>query len=340
MRKAPAYWYSDQAPVYLLPLSALFLCLSSLRRLLFALGIKRSYALPVPVIVVGNINVGGTGKTPLTVWLVKLLRQAGYKPGIITRGYGGEAQRWPQQVRADSDPRMVGDEPVLLARQCACPVVAGPDRVQAGRALLEYSDCDIIISDDGLQHYRLRRDLELVVIDGARGFGNGRLLPAGPLRERPTRLQQVDFVINNGGPLGIAPQGATPEVLMYLQQGAARNLVHTDRHKPLMEFVGQPVHAVAGIGHPRRFFDSLSAQGLDVVTHAFDDHHAYVATDFGFATGQPVLMTEKDAVKCARFAQDDWWWVPVEASFGASFAQQFLQRVEHVSAVKRAANKG
>lgn len=314
----------------MLPLAGLFFLLSSLRRCLYAVGVKRSYTLPVPVIVVGNITVGGTGKTPLVVWLVKLLRRAGYKPGIISRGYGGEAQRWPQQVRADSDPRMVGDEPVLLARQCGCPLVAGPDRVKAAQALLEHADCDVVISDDGLQHYRLKRDIELVVIDGARRFGNGRLLPAGPLRELPTRLSSVDFVINNGGPL--AHNG---EVLMRLAQADARNIVQAQTRRPLQAFTNETVHAVAGIGHPQRFFDALSSQGLKLKEHAFDDHYHFGANDFAFDDESPVLMTEKDAVKCGRFAKPHWWWVPVEASLNESFAVQLLARLKHACDAKR-----
>ena len=191
-------WYSTSTPLLLLPFEWLFRLLVLLRRLAFRLGLKPSYALPVPVIVVGNISVGGTGKTPLVVWLVSLLRKAGYHPGIVSRGYGGKAERWPQQVRPDSDPQTVGDEPVMLAQRCACPIVAAPDRVAAAKLLLKHTKCDLIITDDGLQHYRLKRDIEIVVVDGERRFGNGHCLPAGPLREPQSRLAEVDFVIANG----------------------------------------------------------------------------------------------------------------------------------------------
>lgn len=320
MKKLVEQWYSPQAPLWLLPLSWVFSLLVLLRRLAYGAGVLRSQRLPVPVIVVGNISVGGTGKTPLVVWLVKLLQQAGYRPGIITRGYGGQAQQWPQQVAPGSDPLLVGDEPVLLAQRCGCPIVAAPDRVAAARQLLEHSGCDILIGDDGLQHYRLRRDIEIVVVDGVRRFGNGHLLPAGPLREPLSRLRRVDYVVVNG----VAASG---ELAMELLPGMLSSLSDSDRTASLADFHGQQLHAVAGIGNPSRFFDLLRREGIPVIEHPFPDHHRFVAEDLAFADGLPLLMTEKDAVKCRRFADARMWYLPVEARLDHSFAARLLRQL-------------
>ncbi|MCC9002187.1 MAG: tetraacyldisaccharide 4'-kinase, partial [Candidatus Competibacter sp.] len=197
------YGYSlNLVAVLLWPLSLLFGLVARIRRFLYRNNVLKSVGLSVPVIVVGNISVGGTGKTPLVAQLVELLRDAGYKPGVVGRGYGGQSTQWPRSVMADSDPVQVGDEPVLLARRCRCPVVVGPDRVVAAQLLYETYDCNVIISDDGLQHYRLRRDIEIAVVDGFRRFGNAACLPAGPLREPPSRLREVDFVVSNGAARG------------------------------------------------------------------------------------------------------------------------------------------
>lgn len=324
MKQLVQQWYSARAPLWLRPLSWLFALLVMLRRLAYKARLLRSYRLPVPVVVVGNISVGGTGKTPLVTWLVKTLQQAGYRPGVITRGYGGQAQHWPQQVRPDSDPVMVGDEPVLLAQRCGCPIVAAPDRVLAARQLLEYSNCNILISDDGLQHYRLQRDIEIVVVDGVRRFGNGHCLPAGPLREPVSRLKQVDFVVANGAAMG-------GEVAMQLLPGAVRSLSDDNRVVPLPEFCGQQLHAVAGIGNPTRFFELLKRNGLTVIEHPFPDHHTFVAADLAFADELPVLMTEKDAVKCRRYADDRMWYLPVEAQLDESFSHSIMQQIKRLT---------
>lgn len=307
MKRLDYYWYNKNLFVQLLlPLSWLFGLLVLMRQFAYRLSILKTHKLPVPVIIVGNITVGGTGKTPLVVWLVARLEAEGYTPGIISRGYGGAARHWPQQVRPDSDPQMVGDEAVLLARRCQCPMSVGPDRVAAAQALLEYTDCDIIVSDDGLQHYALGRDAEIAVIDGVRRFGNGHCLPAGPLREPLSRLESIDIVVSNGVP---GPR----EYQMTLQTGSACRLDDSWVQRPLDSFAGQRVHAVAGIGNPERFFRQLEERGLEIIEHSFPDHHPFSQTDIDFGDDLPVLMTEKDAVKCRLFATQKYWYVPVDA---------------------------
>lgn len=309
----------------LLPLSAVYCLLVGIRRRLYRWGLLKSGKLPVPVIVVGNITVGGTGKTPVVVWLAHWLLGKGFSPGIITRGYGGESAHWPRQVDADSPASEVGDEAVLLYRRSACPVYAGPDRFKTGRRLLSEQDCDIIISDDGLQHYALDRDLELAVIDGERRFGNGLYLPAGPLRERKNRLHEVDLVLVNGA----AEEGEHP-----LRVSGAHALSVKDRceSKPLSEFAGKNVEAVAGIGNPERFFGMLESVGVKITRHAFPDHHPFKSQDLVPFAGNTVLMTEKDAVKCEAFAGDDVWFVPADASLNENFTHQLellIDRLKH-----------
>ncbi|WJW76781.1 tetraacyldisaccharide 4'-kinase [Thiohalobacter sp. IOR34] len=326
LRHLPELWYRRHPLlVLLLPLSLLYCGLVLLRRQAYRLGLLRTRRLAVPVIVVGNISVGGTGKTPLVAWLAERLAAAGYRPGLVARGYGGRARSWPQQVRPDSDPAAVGDEPVLLARLSGRPMAVGPDRVAAAEALLAHSDCDLIISDDGLQHYRLARDIEIAVIDGVRRLGNGLCLPAGPLREPPSRLQTVDFKVCNG----VAGPG---EYAMRLSIRKARRLNDAADERPLAAFRGSPVHALAGIGHPQRFFEALRRQGLEIIPHSFPDHHAFQAADLAFAAdGRPVLMTEKDAVKCQRLGLDNLWLVPLEVQLDARFEAELLERLETCS---------
>lgn len=309
-------WYGRSPLVWLLlPLSALYCAAVLGRRWLYRVGHKTVHSVGVPVIVVGNITAGGTGKTPLVIWLAQFLKAQGYRPGLVARGYGGGMAKWPQAVTPDSDPASVGDEPVLLARATGCPMAVAPDRVAAAHALLATHDCDVILSDDGLQHYALGRDIEIAVIDGARRFGNGHCLPAGPLREPPSRLREVDLIVANGSP-------AAGEFAMRVQTDEAVNLLHGER-RPLTAFRAQPVHAVAGIGHPARFFASLQAAGLDIRAHAFPDHHAYRPEDLRFADG-PVLMTAKDAVKCRRFARSDCWSVETSVDIDQAFSARLL----------------
>lgn len=316
MKRLDHYWYARSPWLLLLtPLSLLYRVIVSVRRFAYRSGIKRSTRVSLPVIVVGNISVGGTGKTPLVAWLAGYLREKGYAPGIVSRGYGGRASYWPQQVRADSDPAVVGDEAVLLAATTGCPMAVAPDRVAAAQALVDQGDCDVIISDDGLQHYALQRDIEIAVIDGVRRFGSGFLLPAGPLREPVKRLRQVDLVVVNG-------LGGGAEHRMILQQGDAHNLQDPDRVCALQAFRSLRVHAVAGIGHPDRFFRALQQAGLQLETHTFPDHHVFQPEDIRFADGRPVIMTEKDAVKCRHFATRDDWYVPVEASLSGEFRER------------------
>ncbi len=301
-------WYGNsRLSLPLLPLSLLYGLVVALRRLGYRSGLRRAHRFRAPVVVVGNLTVGGTGKTPLVIWLAGHLKELGFRPGIVSRGYGGRASHWPQQVRPDSDPVVVGDEAVLLARRTGCPMCVAPDRVAAVEALLTHTDCDIVISDDGLQHLAMGRDLEILVVDGDRGLGNGRLLPAGPLREPASRLEQVDLVISNGRWRDEVPvmQVVRPRLVPLSQEDPEE--VHA-----LEEAAGHRVHAVAGIGNPQRFFDLLTGHGLEVVPHPFPDHHDYRPGDLDFEPDLPVVMTEKDAVKCRRFARPDHWVVEID----------------------------
>lgn len=324
MKKTLVRWFEDAwykemyISAWFMPLSLLYVDVMRLRRWLYKTGRLSSTRLPVPVIIVGNLTVGGTGKTPLVIWLVELLQRQGYKPGVISRGYAGTANQKPQVVTANSDPALVGDEPLVLARRCSCPVVIGADRPAAARQLLASNACDVIISDDGLQHYALQRDIEIVVIDGERRFGNGYCLPVGPLREPPERVKGADLVVVNGGEELLDGEFAMQcqgEHLLNLQTGAA---------KPLAAFAGTSCHALAGIGNPNRFFKQLAAAGLDCQTHPFPDHHAFSAADLRFKDALPVIMTEKDAVKCSGFAQSHHWYLPVDASLPEAFSEQLL----------------
>lgn len=304
-------WYEGApSPWWTIPASWVFAAVSALRREAHRRGWLANHAVGCPVVVVGNIAVGGTGKTPLIIWLARFLAGRGWRPGIVTRGYGGRAAQWPVLVEPDSDPAEVGDEPVLLAGNAGCPVAAGPDRVRAAQLILAQHDCDIILSDDGLQHYRLRREVEIAVVDGVRLHGNGRLLPAGPLREPPERLATVDLVVVNGDEV---PAGLPCTGMMHLAPGPLVDLNDPARTQALDDLAGKPVHAVCGIGHPARFFAVLKAAKLKVIEHPMPDHHAFVAADFKFAESHPVVLTEKDAVKCRPLGLRDTWFLPVEA---------------------------
>lgn len=315
-----AIWYARSKPaLWLRGLARVFGALAAMRRVLYRSGMLRRVHLPVPVVIVGNLSLGGTGKTPLVVALVQALRERGFIPGVVSRGYGGSA-RLPQLLDASANAAACGDEPVMIADATAAPVAIGRDRVAAAHLLLA-QHCDVIIADDGLQHYRLCRDVEICVIDGERRVGNGRLFPAGPLREPPWRLRTVDFCVCNGG------SPAPNEVLMRLSGEVAVSLADADRRCELREFAGQRVHAVAGIGNPQRFFAQLRQAGLDVVEHAFSDHHAYSPAELDFGDTAPVLMTSKDAVKCRKFARASWWQLPVHADLPPEFFDAVAQRV-------------
>ena len=315
-------WYEGAAGSLLLwPLSVIYGGLAALHAMPWRMGLRRPQVVPVPVVVVGNITVGGTGKTPLVIWMAQVLREAGWRPGIITRGYGRKGGGEPRPVTANDTPAYVGDEALLLARRAGCPVVCGPDRVSDARLLLETHDVDVIISDDGLQHHRLGRTLEWVVIDGIRGLGNGRLLPAGPLRESAGRLQRVDMLVINGEPAA----GRFDEALVMRLSGDMAVNLADGREQPLSVFAGQQLHAVAGIGHPQRFFAHLRRlSGADLHEHVFGDHHRYDPADLHFDDDAAIVMTEKDAVKCADFADGRCWYVPVAAELPPAARQRLL----------------
>lgn len=317
----PSFW------VYLLlPLTFLFMLISFVRRWLYRLGWKKSYKLPVPVIVVGNISVGGTGKTPLVIYLAELLKHQGYKPGIISRGYGGDNAH-VRSVTENSNPNIVGDEALLIHRRTHCPVVVSQNRPLAAKTLLAENHCDVIISDDGLQHYALQRDIEIAVIDGKRRFGNRFCLPCGPLREPIERLESVDFVICNG-------DGAPGEITMRLHAEKVQSLVHAERHESLASFCGKSVHAVAAIGHPERFFENLQAHGIEIIKRPFPDHYRFRSQDLSFTDNLPVLITEKDAVKCLSFANEKLWYVPVSATIGQDFDQSLIDKLNQLQKSK------
>mgnify|MGYP000055758779 CR=1 FL=1 len=309
MKRLDYYWSSlNFISMVLLPLAWLFCFVSKLRVILYHLKLLKSFKAPVPVIVVGNITVGGTGKTPLIIELVKQLKALGKKPCVISRGYGGASSTWPQVVDEHADAVQVGDEPKLIHKRAACPVVVGPNRQQDIELLLKTYNCDVILSDDGLQHYALQRDLEIVVVDAQRKFGNGLCLPSGPLREGVSRLQQVDMVVLNGGDDNQISFKLQPQFCLAINRLNVNN-------KLLADYENKTVHAIAGIGNPSRFFNMLHRFGIDVIAHEFSDHASYTRSDVVFNDDLPVLMTEKDAVKCETFDLPDHWSVPVDVEF-------------------------
>lgn len=323
----PSWWYdaSRDPPWPMRALAGLYAGVTGLRRGLYSRGLLPVRLIPVPVLVVGGIVAGGSGKTPLVLAVVERLLAAGWTPGVATRGYGREQAKVPRWVEADTDPVLSGDEPLLIARRSGVRVRADADRVAAARALVE-AGCDVVVCDDGLQHYRLGRDIEIEVIDGRRRYGNARLLPAGPLREAPARAERCDFrVLNLGIDDGQAGFGEWP---MQLQPHGVRPLAG-GRPLPLSAFAGHRVHAVAGIGDPERFFSMLRGLGIGVVPHGFPDHHAYRREDFRFGNDLPVLMTEKDAVKCAGFDDPRLHVVPIQARLPEAFWVALLDRLGH-----------
>ncbi len=326
-------WYERRnAPWWLVPLSLVYGAGSGARRFLYAKRLRRSTRLARPVIIVGNLTVGGTGKTPLVCWLVARLGELGFRPGMVTRGYGGSAST-VRLIQVSDDPKVVGDEPLLLVRRTQVPVAIGADRPGAAQ-LLVAGGCDVIVSDDGLQHYALARDCEIVVIDGDRRFGNGWLLPAGPLRETRSRLAVADAIVVNGGRAML--DGAFS---MRLEAKSAVAFA-TGRVSPLDAFAGVQVHAVAGIGNPERFFNMLRAHGIEVIGHPLKDHVRLRSADVMFGDDKPVLMTEKDAVKCAGSADDRHWYVPVNTCFEAGESHTLLGIVMNCIASHEAAPQG
>lgn len=318
-RKLTDIWYKDIIiGSWFMPLGFFFADMVRFRKFLYRIGILKTQRLPVPVIVVGNITVGGTGKTPLVIALAHFLKDRGFKVGIISRGYGGD--KLAQLVTLASDPKQVGDEALLMVKQTNCPLAVAPARVAAGQLLLANADCNVILSDDGLQHYALYRDIEIAVIDGERRFGNSYCLPAGPLREPITRLQSVDFIVVNG------EKTEANEYEMHLIGDIAVNLV-TGEHKAVADFATEAnLHAIAGIGNPARFFKQLTTAGLTFTAHSFPDHYAFSASDIHF--NSTVLMTEKDAVKCTAFATPQHWFIPVTARLDEQFTSSLLTLLE------------
>ncbi|NIH15583.1 tetraacyldisaccharide 4'-kinase [Serratia symbiotica] len=308
----------------LLPLSWLYGLVSTLIRFSYRCGLRKSWRAPVPVVIVGNLTAGGNGKTPIVIWLVEQLQQRGYRVGVVSRGYGGKSAVYPLVLSQNTSPHEAGDEPVLIYQRTGAPVAIAPKRSDAIQALLQQHQLDVVITDDGLQHYALQRDFELVVIDGVRRFGNGWWLPAGPMRERAARLNSVDACIANGG---VAQVG---EIAMRLRASEAVNMLSGERC-PVAELTN--VVAVAGIGHPPRFFAMLDKLGTDVEQEvAFADHQKYQLASLSALTpvGQTLLITEKDAVKCHAFAQPNWWYLPVDAVLPSVEAEKLLKKIENL----------
>lgn len=322
--------WSGRSPLWLLlwPLSLLYGLITCLIRLSYRRGWRKSWRAPLPVIVVGNLTAGGNGKTPVVIWLVQALQQRGLRAGVVSRGYGGKAESYPLLVEHATSTQQAGDEPVLIAQRTGAPVAVAPKRRDAVEALIARHPLDLIITDDGLQHYALQRDIEIVVIDGVRRFGNGWWLPAGPMRERADRLRSVDGVIVNGG------TASASEIAMTLQPALAINMLSGE--KCALSALNQVV-AMAGIGHPPRFFTTLKQQGLTPVAEiAFADHHAYSQSELmALATPQQtLLMTEKDAVKCRAFARENWWYLPVDAELQGAALEPLLKQIVQLCAAQ------
>jgi tetraacyldisaccharide 4'-kinase len=325
-----ATWYTPSVTplaVLLWPLSVLYRLLVAVRRVLFRVGLLRSQRLPVPVIVVGNINAGGVGKTPLTHALAEQLMRRGFTPGIVSRGHGGSNVS-PRAVVEDDDPKVVGDEPLLHAT-AGFPVWIGHDRAEAARGLLDAEPgCDVIVADDGLQHYALARTMEIAVVDAAREFGNGLMLPAGPLREPVSRLREVDAVVRlvaRDVPRPAAASGA--RTLMTHEPLPWRNLAQGDRIADPALWVGKEIHALSGIGNPQRFFDMVASLGIAARCHAFPDHHDFAAGDIAFPGASAILMTQKDAVKCMAFADERCWYLPLRAVVDPALVALVLEKI-------------
>ncbi len=308
--------------IALYPLSLLYGLAFRIRTGLYSAGILKSTRLPVAVIVIGNLTVGGSGKTPLVIWMAAFLRDRGWRPGIVARGYGGKSTTWPQAVTDKSDPDQVGDEAVLLAGRSGVPVVVAPDRAAAARQLISDHQCDIIISDDGLQHLSLARDIEIEVVREGAGYGNGWLLPAGPLREPPHRA--VDFrLVTAGGGQGRVEEGftVTTEIEGVHQMGDPEAAL-----MPIEKLPAREIHAIAGIGQPEQFFKMLEKRGLTLIRHPFPDHHRFVPEEIP-NDGRPVIMTEKDGVKCRPFARPGWYILRISSHPGSSFEEALLARI-------------
>ncbi|MBS0359636.1 MAG: tetraacyldisaccharide 4'-kinase [Proteobacteria bacterium] len=325
----PKIWYQESSWMKIFsPFSWVFLNIVKTRRFLYRKGLKSVTRLPVPVIVVGNITVGGVGKTPVVIQLAEWFKQNGLKPGLISRGYGGHAKQYPVIVHSDSDSTVVGDEALLLMRRTQCPMVVAPDRVAAAKLLLEKYDIDIILSDDGLQHYALARDIEIVVVDATRGYGNGLCLPVGPLREPISRMNEVDFVIFNGVNKVLGSEKFRERFYsMTIKPLQFINVLDSKLTQGKEYFQGKSLHAVAAIGNPQRFFRTLRDMGLEFTELEFPDHYHFMASDLEFSDNSLILMTEKDAMKCRGIANVNSWYLSVSAVIDGEFEKRVLEKL-------------
>jgi len=317
-------WYEEHPLAkFLVPFSWVYCAAIQLRHAAFISGMLPCKNVDIPVIIVGNISVGGTGKTPLIIWLSDYLIRHGYRPGIISRGYGGKPVKRPQQVRPDSNPLLVGDEPVLLARRTGCPVAVSAKRYTAARELLEHTDCNILLLDDGLQHLSLDRDMEIAAIDGDRRFGNGYCLPAGPLREPVSRLSSVDIIVSTG-------KARKNEHLMLYEYGDLYSLYDGNTRKP-GSLGAQEAHVVTGIGNPSRMYSYLRSCNIRLIRHEYPDHYRFTPGDVFFDDDLPVVMTEKDAVKCEAFATKNMWYLPIRAILADTFEHRLAVLLKEIT---------
>ncbi len=335
MKSVTAYWSDlNWVSIALWPISVFYCLLVFVRRLLYRLGLFTAYRSTLPVIVVGNIYIGGNGKTPLVIELVEQLKKRGYKPGVVSRGYGAydknhhsAACPWPRQVTLDQDAGFFGDEPVLIYQATQCPVFIDPQRSRAVQALEQQTDCNVIISDDGLQHYALQRDIEINVTDTRRLYGNGLCLPAGPLRESRRRLNSVDYIVYNisRGKLSDSLLDKRSFSMNYTIEALQSVAEQTQMSMTLEAFKGKIVHSVAAIGEPDAFFRLLKKHGLQLIEHPFADHYQFQQQDLDFKDDLAIIMTAKDAVKCRMLPLNNCWYLPIKADINP----QFFEAIEH-----------
>jgi tetraacyldisaccharide 4'-kinase len=313
----------DGLTLALWPFSLLYRCLFLVKKTSHQIGLAKSYRAPVPVVVVGNITVGGTGKTPLVVYLIELLREYGYRPGVISRGYAGESNSYPVSVKIDTEVAICGDEPAMIVQRTNVPMVIGPNRRDDIEVLLNDFDVDIVISDDGLQHFELQRDIEICLHDATSIRENTHLLPAGPYREPKSKLDVFDLLVHHVNADSLTDKPYSMNLVpQSIQAVCNTNTTSFD--------ASDGVHAVAGIGNPQRFFDTCHKMGWNITQHAFDDHHAFVASDFQFEDHLPIVMTQKDAVKCQEFNNNSLWYLPVDVNISKEFSRRFKVLLERI----------
>jgi tetraacyldisaccharide 4'-kinase len=325
-------WYKKSLHPLLwvfIPLSLLYVFFVKIRKAYYQSNRISKASFPIPIVVVGNLTVGGTGKTPLVIHIVKVLKQYGLRPGVVSRGYGGSHSKTSQEplwVYANSDPKQVGDEPLLLAKRVFCPIVIAANRIKAVQSLLDSGQVDVVISDDGLQHEKLKRDIEIIVIDGKKRLGNGWCLPVGPLREPSQRLEEVDFIVCND-PIQFDND---QEYDMVLRPRTLSSGLEPSQQNSINFFQGQTVHAIAGIGFPERFFDLLTKHDLKVIPHPFPDHYPFQQKDIEFNDDLPILLTEKDAVKCSGLMSHKHWVLSVDSAVNPLFDMRLLKRLDEL----------